>query len=64
MSAMCSLILDGRLGVTYYSGVLYELYRIQRQWWIDASVSKAYGQPTATLSAHASSIRIPPLHSI
>ena len=52
MSAMCSLILDGRLGVTYYnSGVLYELYRIQRQWWVDASVSKRMGNLRATLSA-------------
>ena len=39
------------LGVTYYSGVLYELYRIQRQWWIDASVSKRMGNLRATLSA-------------
>ena len=39
------------LGVTYYSGVLYELYRIQRQWWVDASVSKRMGNLRATLSA-------------
>lgn len=37
--------------MTYYSGVLYELYRIQRQWWIDASVSKRMGNLRATLSA-------------
>ena len=40
------------LGVTYYSGVLYELYRIQRQWWVDASLSKRMGNLRATLSAH------------
>ena len=37
--------------MTYYSGVLYELYRIQHQWWIDASVSKRMGNLRATLSA-------------
>ena len=37
--------------MTYYSGVLYELYRIQRQWWVDASVSKRMGNLRATLSA-------------
>ena len=37
--------------MTYYSGVLYEPYRIQRQWWIDASVSKRMGNLRATLSA-------------
>ena len=31
--------------------MLYELYRIQRQWWIDASVSKRMGNLRATLSA-------------
>ena len=36
--------------MTYYSGVLYELDRIQRQWWIDASVSKRMGNLRATLS--------------
>ena len=36
--------------MTYYSGVLYELYRIQRQWWVDASVSKRMGNLRATLS--------------
>lgn len=38
--------------MTYYSGVLYELYRIQRQWWVDASLSKRMGNLRATLSAH------------
>ena len=37
--------------MTYYSEVLYELYRIQRQWWVDASVSKRMGNLRATLSA-------------
>ena len=37
--------------MTYYSGVLYELYRIQRQWWVDVSVSKRLGNLRATLSA-------------
>ena len=37
--------------MTYYSGALYELYRIQHQWWIDASVSKRMGNLRATLSA-------------
>ena len=37
--------------MTYYSGVLYELDRIQRQWWVDASVSKRMGNLRATLSA-------------
>ena len=37
--------------MTYYSGVLYELYRIQHQWWIDASVSKRMGNLRSTLSA-------------
>ena len=37
--------------MTYYSGVLYELYRIQRQWGVDASVSKRMGNLRATLSA-------------
>ena len=37
--------------MTYYSGVLYELYRIQRQWWVGASVSKRMGNLRATLSA-------------
>ena len=38
--------------MTYYnSGVLYELYRIQRQWRVDASVSKRMGNLRATLSA-------------
>ena len=36
--------------MTYYNGVLYELYRIQRQWWINASVSKRMGNLRATLS--------------
>ena len=51
MSAMCSLILDDRPRCDLYSGVLYELYRIQRQWWVDASVSKRMGNLRATLSA-------------
>ena len=38
--------------MTYYSGVLYELYRIQRQWWVDALLSKRMGNLRATLSAH------------
>ena len=38
--------------MTYlYRGELYELYRIQRQWWIDASVSKRMGNLRAALSA-------------
>ena len=41
-----------------------KLYRIQRQWWVDASVSKRMGNLRATLSARTPSIRIPPLHSI
>ena len=32
------------LGVTYYSGLLYGLYQMQRQWWVDASVSKRIGE--------------------
>ena len=38
--------------MTYYSGVLYELYRIQRQWWVDALLSKRMYNLHATLSAH------------
>ena len=30
--------------MTYYSGLLYGLYQMQRQWWIDASVSKRIGE--------------------
>ena len=37
--------------MTYYRGVLYELYRIQRQWWVDALLSKRMGNLRATLSA-------------
>ena len=37
--------------MNYYSGVLYELYRIQRQWWVDALLSKRMGNLRATLSA-------------
>ena len=47
---MCTLGLDGR-PLTYYSGVLYEFYRIQRQWWIDASVSKRMGNLRTMISA-------------
>ena len=36
--------------MTYYSAVLYELYRIQQQWWVDASLSKRMGNLRAPLS--------------
>lgn len=40
------------LGVTYYSGLMFGLYHMQRQWWVDASVSKRIHDLRITLSAH------------
>ena len=40
------------LGVTYYSGLMFGLYHMQRQWWMDASVSKRIHDLRITLSAH------------
>ena len=39
--------------MTYYSGLLYGIYQMQRQWWVDASVSKRIGESLRlSLSAH------------
>ena len=40
------------LGVSYYSGLMFGLYHMQRQWWVDASVSKRIHDLRITLSAH------------
>lgn len=40
------------LGVTYYSPLMYGLFDMQRQWWINASVSKRFGDFRVALSAH------------
>ena len=40
------------LGVTYYSSLMYGLYAMQRQWWVDASLSKRFGDLRVSLSAH------------
>ena len=40
------------LGVTYYSALMYGLYRMQPQWWVNASLSKQMGDLRVSLSAH------------